>query len=206
MKPGPWRGREGLETSSRRRGGWGMSWRCTRPIGQTGRDVRGILKKVGVSPWNPGRRPGLSFRSPDRCSSPRRRSSHRHHRRRGFRTDRLRRPVRSRIPGRSRTRRSTRCPGCPAPGCCFPARCRRSFRRCRCHGRCRSASRGGTCACRRCDASPTSCCPTMSNRPLVRSHRWSHQRPTRPVLLGGATAARTTPDACGAPGRPGRER
>src|SRR6476659_482836 len=28
MTPGPWRGREGLETSSRRRGGWGMSWRC----------------------------------------------------------------------------------------------------------------------------------------------------------------------------------
>src|SRR5262245_32610710 len=48
MKPGPWRGREGLETSSRRRGGWGMSWRCTRPIGRRGRDVRGTRKKAGL--------------------------------------------------------------------------------------------------------------------------------------------------------------
>src|SRR4051794_10510915 len=53
MKPGPWRGREGLETSSRRRGGWGMSWRCTRPIAPSGRDVRGIPRKFGGQPCEP---------------------------------------------------------------------------------------------------------------------------------------------------------
>src|SRR3954453_7301580 len=46
MKPGQWRGREGLETSSRRRGGGGMSWRCTRPIGRTGARCTRDLEKV----------------------------------------------------------------------------------------------------------------------------------------------------------------